>query len=231
MATQIEHFDLSGKRAVVYAANTPAGTAIADAYDEAGADVARLDVGAADAVAETVGGAIASLGGIDVLASAPDKFMAKPIEAVVPGEIGEVMMANFTSSFTAAQCAVASMVAQGSGGNIVLLTHVLGERGLPNTTLYSAAQGAVQNFIRALAQEIAPHSISVNGIALGWMDWMTDRLNGQDPQAARAIRFTMSKRAGRAEDVGPMAVWLAGSGVGFVSGQAFPLDGGLTQHL
>ncbi|MEE8077599.1 MAG: SDR family oxidoreductase [Pseudomonadales bacterium] len=231
MATQIEHFDLSGKRAVVYAANTPAGTAIADAYDEAGADVARLDVGAADAVAETVGGAIASLGGIDVLASAPDKFMAKPIEAVVPGEIGEVMMANFTSSFTAAQCAVASMVAQGSGGNIVLLTHVLGERGLPNTTLYSAAQGAVQNFIRALAQEIAPHSISVNGIALGWMDWMTDRLNGQDPQAARAIRFTMSKRAGRAEDVGPMAVWLAGSGVGFVSGQVFPLDGGLTQHL
>ncbi len=231
MATQIEHFDLSGKRAVVYAANTPAGTAIADAYDEAGANVARLDVGPADAVAETVGGAIASLGGIDVLASAPDKFMAKPIEAVVPGEIGEVLMANFTSSFTAAQCAVASMVAQGSGGNIVLLTHVLGERGLPNTTLYSAAQGAVQNFIRALAQEIAPHSISVNGIALGWMDWMTDRLNGQDPQAARAIRFTMSKRAGRAEDIGPMAVWLAGSGVGFVSGQVFPLDGGLTQHL
>ena len=231
MATQIEHFDLSGKRAVVYAANTPAGTAIADAYDEAGANVARLDVGPADAVAETVGGAIASLGGIDVLASAPDKFMAKPIGAVVPGEIGEVLMANFASSFSAAQCAVASMAAHGSGGNIVLLTHVLGERGLPNTTVYSAAQGAVQNFIRALAQEVAPHSISVNGIALGWMDWMTDRLNGQDPQAARAIRFTMSKRAGRAEDIGPMAVWLAGSGVGFVSGQVFPLDGGLTQHL
>ena len=166
-----------------------------------------------------------------MLASATDKFLAKPVEAVVPGDIGELMMANFAANFAAAQCAVATMVAQGSGGNIVLLTHVLGERGLPNTTVYSAAQGALQNFIRALAQEVAPRGISVNGIGLGWMDWMTDRLAEQDPQAARAVRFTMSKRAGRAEDIGPMAVWLAGSAVGFVSGQIFPLDGGLTQHL
>ncbi len=141
------------------------------------------------------------------------------------------MMANFASSFAAAQTAVTHMLSQGNGGNIVLLTHVLGERGLPNTTIYSAAHGALHNFIRALAQEVAPASISVNGIALGWMDWMTDRLDETDPEAARAVRFTISKRAGTPQDIGPMAVWLAGSGVGFVTGQVFPLDGGLTQHL
>lgn len=231
MADQVEHFDLSGKRAVVYAANTPAGTAIADAYVEAGADVARLDTDPIDSVAARVGEAIGSLGGIDVLASAADEFLAKPIETVVPEDIGAIMAANFASHFTAAQRAVASMLTQHSGGNIVMLTHVLGERGLPNTTVYSAAHGALHNFIRALAQEVAPHSISVNGIALGWMDWMQDRLDDKDPEAARAIRFTMSKRAGNAEDIGPMAVWLAGSGAGFVTGRVFPLDGGLTQHL
>lgn len=60
---------------------------------------------------------------------------------------------------------------------------------------------------------------------------MDDRINLKDENAARAIRFTMSKRAGTADDIGAMAVWLSGSGVGFVTGQIFPLDGGLTQHL
>jgi NAD(P)-dependent dehydrogenase (short-subunit alcohol dehydrogenase family) len=231
MATQIEHFDLEGKRCVVYAADSDAGRGIAEAYEEAGGEVIGVDVVPAASVAEVVSDAIGSLGGIDVLACSGDKFLAKPFASVEPGDLGEVLMANFASAFTATQCAVASMLEQGKGGNIVLLTHVLGERGLPNTTVYSAAHGALQNFIRSLAQEVAPSSISVNGIALGWMDWMTDRLDEQDPEAARAIRFTMSKRAGTAQDIGPMAVWLAGSGVGFVTGQIFPLDGGLTQHL
>ena len=130
-----------------------------------------------------------------------------------------------------APAAVERMLAQGTGGNIVLVTSVLGERGLPNTSIYSAAHGAVQNFIRALAQEVAPHGISVNGIALGWMSWMEDRLDPSDPDAGRAVRFTIAKRAGEPEDIGPMAVWLAGTGVGYVTGQTFQLDGGLTEHL
>ena len=231
MAKHVEHFDLGGKRCVVYAADREGGAAVAAAFEEAGADLVRVSTVPAASVSEAVTEAIESLGGIDVLACAADKFLAKPMVSVEPGDIGEIMMANFASAFSATQCAVARMLEQGKGGNVVLLTHVLGERGLPNTTVYSAAHGALQNFIRSLAQEVAPSSISVNGIALGWMDWMTDRLDEKDPEAARAIRFTMAKRAGTAEDVGPMAVWLAGSGVGFVTGQMFPLDGGLTQHL
>jgi NAD(P)-dependent dehydrogenase (short-subunit alcohol dehydrogenase family) len=46
-----------------------------------------------------------------------------------------------------------------------------------------------------------------------------------------ALRFPIIKRAGLPEDVGPTAVWLAGTGVGYVTGQIFPVDGGLTQHL
>jgi NAD(P)-dependent dehydrogenase (short-subunit alcohol dehydrogenase family) len=66
---------------------------------------------------------------------------------------------------------------------------------------------------------------------MGWMDWIDDRIDTTDEDAARAIRFTISKRAGTAEDIGPLAVWLSGSGSGFVTGQIFPVDGGLTQHL
>ncbi|MHC4816053.1 MAG: SDR family NAD(P)-dependent oxidoreductase [Planctomycetota bacterium] len=231
MAAPIEHFDLSGKRALVYAADSPAGSAVAEALREAGAEVAALDALTAGEVADAVARAVEKLGGIDVLVCAADRFLARPIGETTPAEVEEVLAANFTSSFAAVRSAVTRMLGQGQGGNVVLLTHVLGSRGLPNTAIYSAAHGALQNFIRALAQEVAPEGISINGIALGWMDWMTDRLDEQDPEAARAVRFTMAKRTGTREDLGPMAVWLAGSGAGFVTGQIFPLDGGLTQHL
>jgi 3-oxoacyl-[acyl-carrier protein] reductase len=230
MEKKMEHFDLTGKKAIVFAADNPAGGAIADAYEEAGARVSRLDQISADKVTDNITEAAAHLDGVDILACAPDLFIAKPIEDLSIEDLANTMMANFASPFTACQAALPHIRKAGSG-NIVLVTSVLGERGLPNTSIYSAAHGAVFNFVRALAQEVAAEGISVNGIELGWMDWMEDRIDIRDENAARAIRFTISKRAGSAEDIGPLAVWLSGSGAGFVTGQIFPVDGGLTQHL
>jgi len=230
MEKKMEHFDLTGKKAIVFAADNPAGGAIADAYEEAGARVSRIGQLSADKVTAAITEAAEQLGGVDVLASAPDLFVAKPIEDFSIEDLANTMMANFASPFTACQAALPHL-RKNASSNIVLVTSVLGERGLPNTSVYSAAHGAVFNFIRALAQEVAAEGISVNGIELGWMDWMDDRIDIKDENAARAVRFTISKRSGTAEDIGPLAVWLSGSGVGFVTGQIFPVDGGLTQHL
>jgi NAD(P)-dependent dehydrogenase (short-subunit alcohol dehydrogenase family) len=141
------------------------------------------------------------------------------------------MMANCGSQFAACRLGVEAMLRHDRGGNIVIVTHVLGERGLPNTAAVAAAHGAVHNFIRALAQELAPRRIDVNGVALGWMDWMHDRLDDTDPESARALRFPIVKGPGHPDDLGPLVLWLAGSAAGYVTGQIFPLDGGLTQHL
>jgi len=227
----VKHFDLSGKNAVVIAADNPAGKAIADAWLEAGAQVKTLAQRPAKETRDALEVAIRELGGLQLMAAAPDLFIAKPFTEVVIEDIANTMMANFTTTFVASQVAVSAIRASGEGGNLVLVTNALGERGLPNTSIYSAAHGAVFNFIRALALEVAPEGISVNGIELGWMDWMEDRLDPKDESAQRAIRFTMLKSSGRAEDIGPLATWLAGSAVGFVTGQIFAVDGGLTQHL
>jgi NAD(P)-dependent dehydrogenase (short-subunit alcohol dehydrogenase family) len=231
MGINVEHFDLSRRNALVLNAETPAGHAIAAAYAEAGATVTRVSTLKASDVGDAVKRAAAHMGGLHILASAPDRFLAKPVTTVTPDELAEVFMANYTAQFCACQAAIAVMLQQGKGGNIVLVTHVLGERGLPNTSVYAAAHGAVHNMIRALAQELAPQGISINGVALGWMDWMHDRLDRGEEEANRALRFPIIRRAGTPDDVGPIAVWLAGTGVGYVTGQIFPVDGGLTQHL
>jgi NAD(P)-dependent dehydrogenase (short-subunit alcohol dehydrogenase family) len=231
MGITVEHFDLSGRNALVLSTETPAGHAIAEAYAEAGARVTRLHTLDSGAVGDAVKHAAADMGGLQILASAPDRFLAKPVSTITPDELAAVMQANFASQFYACQAGIEVMLQGRRGGDIVLVTHVLGKRGLPNTSAYAAAHGAVHNLIRALAQEVAPHGISVNGIALGWMEWMHDRLDRTDEEANRALRFPIIKRAGVPEDVGPIAVWLAGTAADYVTGQLFPVDGGLTQHL
>lgn len=212
----MEHFELAGKTAALVGAGNPAADAIAAAYDEAGAEVVpvpRLED------LETP---------FDIVAIAQDAFLAKPIAEIGDDEFERVLGANLGGVFAALR---AAQDAIRRPGRIVVVTSVLGERGLPNCSAYAAAHGAVHNLIRAVAQEFAPANVSVNGIALGWMDWMHDRLDPTDPEAARAVRFTILKRPGTANDLGALAVWLSGSGAGFVTGQIFTADGGLTTHL
>lgn len=255
------HFDLTGKKAMVVGVDNPAAAAVARAYAEAGADVALCTLEADESVVaarklakEIAGMGRASavytmdvtlgrnvqvttrqvakeLGGLDIVCSAPDRFLAKPIEKTSDTELANVFKVNFNAHFFVTRTAVGEFEKNDDGGRIVILTSVLGERGLANTSAYGAATGATYNFIRAAAQEVARRDIRVNGIALGWMDWQTDRIAPDDEEAQRATRFPIMKRTGTAEEVGPLAVYLSGSGVGYVTGQIFPVDGGLLQHL
>jgi NAD(P)-dependent dehydrogenase (short-subunit alcohol dehydrogenase family) len=231
MPTNIEHYDLSGRRTVVVGANTPAGSAIAAALTEAGATVSSVDA-TEDAVAagSAVERARDELGGLEIAVSATDLFFAKPIAEVTDAELARVTAANFSLPFAVARAA-AGALAESVSGRLILVSHVLGERGVTNTSAYGAAHAATQSLVRTLSQELGPQGTAVNGISLGWMEWMHDRLDPADQEAMRAVRFPIMKRTGTGEDVGPMAVWLSGTGAGYVSGQIFTIDGGLLQHL
>ncbi|HJL70108.1 MAG TPA: SDR family oxidoreductase [Anaerolineales bacterium] len=231
MAINIDHFDLSGRKAMLIGAETHAGGAIADAFNEAGAKLFNTNVLKSEDVRASVQSAVEELGGLDILVSCPELFLAKSIADTSDGELHLIMEYNFYAQYSAVRTAVDVMLDGKTGGNIILLTHVLGERGLPNTSAYGSAQAATQNLIRSMAQELGRDKITINGISLGWMDWMSDRIDPKDEEAARAIRFTIAKRAGESADIGPMAVWLSGTGVGYVTGQIFAVDGGLLQHL
>ena len=254
-------FDLTGKRALVIGAGNPAGRAIALALGEAGADVtvsSMSDAGDEVMRAKSVQRELTKMGrkswtvatdvtlgtgvqvmvrqvakdmdGIDILVNAPDLFLGKAADATTDIEFNRVMQVNLAGAFHACRAVGKEMLKQARGGRIINVTSVLGERAIANAAAYCAAHAGVHNLTRALANEWGPHGITVNAIAQGWMEH-SPAIDNPDPAANQTVRFVPMKRAGGADELAALAVYLASDACGYINGQIIPVDGGLTTHL
>jgi 3-oxoacyl-[acyl-carrier protein] reductase len=257
----IDAFDLSGKRALVVGAGSPAGEAIALALGEAGADVIvssasnngdevmrvkrvqqaltkmgrksssmATDVTLGQGVQVMVRQVAKDLGGIDILVNAPDLFLGKAAETTSDMDFNKVMQVNLAGTFHACRAAGKEMLKQEQGGRIINVASVLGERAIAHAAAYCAAQAGILNLTRALATEWGPRKITVNAIAQGWMEY-SPAIGNPDPAANQTVRFVPMKRAGKPDELGPLAVYLASDSCGYISGQVMFVDGGLSTHL
>jgi NAD(P)-dependent dehydrogenase (short-subunit alcohol dehydrogenase family) len=97
----------------------------------------------------------------------------------------------------------------------------------PRATTYTASKGAVLQFTRALAAELAPEGIRVNGIAPGVIDTPMTEATRNDPAAiGRFMAHTPMGRTGKPEElVGPV-LFLASEMSSYVTGAMLPVDGG-----
>ncbi len=253
-------FDLSGKKALVVGCGNPAGRAIALALAECGADVAvasaTLD-GDEVMAAKRASKQIAALGratfsqGWDVtlptnvqvglkqlvkefgkpsiLVFNADAPLSRQLEKVTDAEFGRVTQVNLAGAFYAAR-SFAKELEPGTPARLIFVTSMFAERGIENMTAYSAAKGGVHGLMAALSQELGPRGVTVNCIATGWMEWTPSR-GLDDIGQNRLLRFIPMKRFGTAEDLAGLAVLLASDASGYLNGQVFHVDGGVTGHI
>jgi 3-oxoacyl-[acyl-carrier protein] reductase len=176
-------------------------------------------------------------GDIDVLVTAPDLYLGKPADKISDSEWAKVISINLSGVFYACRGVGREMLSrelpagrEKNRGRIICVASALGERGLANSAAYCAAKAGVHNMVRALAQEWGPSAITVNGIAPAWLE-DTPGLGDPTPDVNQLVRYIPYRRPGRADEVAPMALWLASDASGYVSGQVFAVDGGLLCHL
>ncbi len=120
------------------------------------------------------------------------------------------------------------MVAAG-GGRIINMASIAGTTGIAGATHYSAAKGGIIAFTKALAREVGGQGILVNAIAPGYIDTpLLDVLGEQRAtQTALIALQTVLGRLGEAREVAETALFLAGPGATYFTGQVLSPNGGL----
>jgi NAD(P)-dependent dehydrogenase (short-subunit alcohol dehydrogenase family) len=114
-------------------------------------------------------------------------------------------------------------------GRILNLTSIMSHVSLPGRTAYSASKAGLLGFTRALALELAPEKITVNGISPGPYATEINRAVLQNPELNQQFvsRIPLG-RWGQPEEVGEMAVYLCSDAAGFITGTDLLMDGGWT---
>ncbi len=250
-------FDLTGQHALITGSSSGLGFASARALAQAGAHVwlngrdgAKLD--AAAAAIKAAGGAASALA-FDVT----DELAAAAAFARIEAEAGrlEILVnnvglrdrrglfeidaaaarrmieANLVAPLELARAAAKLMIAGGRGGRIVNISSIAGSIANPGDPIYGIAKAGLDGLTRALAAELGPYKINVNGIAPGFFNTEANAKAVADPSIGDYLkRRTSLGRWGEPEELAPVAVFLCSPAASYITGQVLAVDGGLLAH-
>ena len=242
-------FDLSGMTALVTGASGGIGSAIAralgaqgarvalsgtrqEALDaiaaEAGADAVTLPCNLADsaAVEALVPQATEALGGrLDILVNNAGVTRDNLVMRMKDEEWDQVILVNLEAAFRLIRAAARPMM-KARFGRIVSITSVVGTTGNAGQANYAASKGGLTAMTKALAQELASRSITVNCVAPGFIaSAMTDALN--DSQKTAILGRIPAGSLGAGADVAAAVTYLASREAGYVTGQTIHVNGGM----
>ncbi len=192
---------------------------------EAGCEIFRCDVSDVRASHETVNEICRIFGGADVLIN-----NAGISEQALFSDITEEMWDNIFNvnvkgvySFTHA---VLPFMIHQKNGRIINISSMWGQTGASCEVHYSAAKAAVIGFTKALAKETGLSGITVNCIAPGVIETDMNR-HLEKETIASLCEETPLNRIGTPMDIAAAALFLAGEGAGFITGQVIGVNGGM----
>ncbi len=250
-------FRLDGKVALITGSTRGLGLAMAEAMLAAGAHVvlngrsddavmakvAELDLdgrsasgvafdvadaGAASAAVDTV---IERHGAIDILVNNAGVNHRAPIGEFGDDEWRRVLSVNLDGPFSLARTAARHMTAAGYG-RIIMTVSIMGTVARPTIPAYVASKAGLTGLTKALAVELAPHGITVNGIGPGYVATEMNAALVDDPEFNRmVVSRTPVGRWGRPDEIAAAAVFLASDEASYITGQTLLVDGGMTTAL
>ena len=251
----LKEFSIEGKAALVIGAELPLGSAAAIVLGEAGANVVLASqepghdetlkdlskkIGALGrkAVVRTqsaitradlsasVDLTVKRLGSLDIAINALDVPFFAPAEATDDIAFEKVMDNNLKTTWMACQEA-GRMMTQRGGGVIVNLVSIMAERGVPNASLYAAAQAAVLSLTRSLALEWALKNVRVNAIEMGWVEDERSPAVKDEQFSETLIKYLPERRLMKPQEMGGALLYLVSPAAAYVTGQSVAIDGGL----
>ncbi|MBL7171645.1 MAG: 3-oxoacyl-[acyl-carrier-protein] reductase [Pseudomonadota bacterium] len=136
-----------------------------------------------------------------------------------------VLNVNLKGVFNCTRAVVRSMIKE-RRGRIVNISSVVGQIGNAGQANYSASKAGIIGFTKTAAKELAGRSITVNGVAPGFIDTeMTAVLSEKVKESF--LRQIPSGRMGKPEEVAEAVYWLCSDAASYVTGQIIHVNGGM----
>jgi NAD(P)-dependent dehydrogenase (short-subunit alcohol dehydrogenase family) len=221
----------AGATVVIWGTNTAkTEAAVAELISEGAAPIGSfiVDVSDEDAVTAGLEATLDQFGRIDsCFANAGVGPRPTSIDTLSTEEWRRVMAVNLDGAFYTVRTVAGHMKAHGTGGSIVFTSSVSVSDGMAYSTQYAAAKSALVAMARALAVELARDDIRVNALVPGWTKAaMTDALLESPAAQSKILPRIPLRRWGTPQDFEAVAVWLAGPGSAYFTGQTLVIDGG-----
>jgi 3-oxoacyl-[acyl-carrier protein] reductase len=234
---------LDGKVALVTGASRGIGQAIAVELARAGASVIvgyRSGSEEAEAVAKEIGGRavqadvaepdearrlVEAAGDLDILVNNAGLTRDTLLARMSDDDWRTVIDTNLGGAFNTCRAAVRGMMRRRSG-SIVNISSIVGLRGNPGQTNYSASKAGIIGFTKALARELGSRGVRANVVAPGYVSTrLTDVI--ADELKEQMLAATPLGRFGDPEDIAAAVRFLCSDEASFITGEVLLVDGGL----
>jgi 2-keto-3-deoxy-L-fuconate dehydrogenase len=220
---------------VVLDLNQAAARVTADAIGAAGgrADAIGCDVADAGAVARVFGQIESAHPRIDILVNNAGIAHVGTIEQTSEADLDRLYQVNVKGVFLCARAAVTIMLRQG-GGVILNMASIASLVGVPERFAYSMSKGAVLTMTMSIAVDYVKRNIRCNCICPArihtpFVDQFVARhYAGREQETLQQLSaYQPIGRMGTPEEVASLALYLCSDEASFVTGQAYPIDGGV----
>jgi NAD(P)-dependent dehydrogenase (short-subunit alcohol dehydrogenase family) len=179
--------------------------------------------------------AVQKFGRLDILVNNAGIYYTADLFDVTFDEWKRAVDVMYFGTFRCSQAAARQMVRQGGGGRIVNISSVNGFLGMPQSSHYNSAKGAIDQLTRCLAVELAPHGILVNGVAPGFVETPMAIVNGVNEHETpefqefyvRRRRIPLARPALPAE-IAEAVAFLVSPRCTYITGHTLVVDGGLS---
>jgi 3-oxoacyl-[acyl-carrier protein] reductase len=167
-------------------------------------------------------------GRIDILVNNAGDLLARRTLADMSEEYWDQIMAlNLKSAFLCVRAVWEEMAARKTGCIINVSSIAARNGGGPGAAAYAAAKGALLTYTKSLAKELAPHGIRVNGVAPGVVATPYHERHSLGEVFQRFIASIPLSRAGTAEEIADVIVFLASPAARYIIGETIEVNGGM----